>query len=282
MPESQHMEVRPQPQQEDTSAHDAHNQEMINKADVGTGNEVNTGEKLYAGKYRSEEELQKAALELLSKREGGLEGAYKELEQGFHSQTNHQASQDTQDASQAGAENDASQDTQTEDAGKASLDFAKFTSEYTTDGKLADASVNELKAAGIPQEAIDQYLNGLNAMVTLNEQQAMAITGGPENYKSMVQWARANLSLADRNAFNEAVSDHLNFEERNNAIKNLFSKYSEANPQLLDGSGGVGGSHADVYESMAQLTADMNDPRYQKDPSFQKYVMTKLSRSKIM
>ena len=41
-------------------------------------------------------------------------------------------------------------------------------------------------------------------------------------------------------------------------------------------------SGADRYESVAQMTKDMGDPRYKKDPAFRLKVQDKLSRSDIM
>lgn len=39
---------------------------------------------------------------------------------------------------------------------------------------------------------------------------------------------------------------------------------------------------SDDYQSKAQMTADMKDPRYKKDPAFRKQVEEKIGRSNIM
>ena len=63
------------------------------------------------------------------------------------------------------------------------------------------------------------------------------------------------------------------------AIEALKSMYSSGEPQLLDG---VSGSEAgDVYESWAQLTADINTKLYQKDPAERERVQRKLKRSRL-
>jgi len=65
------------------------------------------------------------------------------------------------------------------------------------------------------------------------------------------------------------------------AIQGLNARYrSEAAPSLLQGGTGpvsTGGK----FESTAELTAAMSDPRYEKDPAYRQQVSDKLARSSL-
>ena len=57
------------------------------------------------------------------------------------------------------------------------------------------------------------------------------------------------------------------------AVRGLKASYQTAegsDPNLLDGDGGGEGPTGGRYESQAEMTADMKDPRYKKDPAFRK------------
>lgn len=242
-------------------------EDMVKKAEAGLG--APKEEKLFAGKYKSEDELHKGALELLKqKHNGDLEAAYKELERGFHTK-------DTQPVEDTQEESAEEKETPT-----GTLDFTKYDSEYSSQGMLTDESIEEITKAGIPRELVDQYLEGLKAVTELSKQQAYAVVGGEKTYTEMAQWAKAHLTAQEIEQYNASVANP-DINVRQQAIKALYETYSEANPKMLDGAGG-GAAVSGRYESLEQLKQDQKDPRYQKDPAFRKQVMDKLSRSKIM
>ena len=51
-------------------------------------------------------------------------------------------------------------------------------------------------------------------------------------------------------------------------------------PQMLEGD--TTSSNPEIFESVAQVTSAMNDPRYEKDPAYRKSVEDKIARSSVL
>ena len=104
--------------------------------------------------------------------------------------------------------------------------------------------------------------------------------GGEEQFQAMVEWAKANLSKAEIEAYNRAVeSNDLTVVE--NAVLSLAYRYQREvgrDPKLL-GGGNASGSG---FQSVAQLIEAMKDPRYEKDPAYRREVEQRLARSNIL
>lgn len=260
--------------------------QMIAKADAGLGVGTQPEQKLLAGKYKSEEDLNKGILELIKKQAGGdLEAYYKGLEKDFHSTSANggikpEKSEQATAPENEGDNTDAGQEQQQEKTVDTSpIDFDRYGSEYNESGTLSESSITELTNKGIPREMVDQYLQGLTAVVELNKSHAFNLVGGEATYNEMISWARSNLSEGERDVFNKVIGTN-DLTARGTAIANLYKQFKSANPTLLDGEGS--GGPGDVYNSRAEMSADMKDPRYAKDPAFRETVMAKLARSKIM
>ena len=95
----------------------------------------------------------------------------------------------------------------------------------------------------------------------------------------MVEWATASFSENEISAYNAAIVDPQP-ETRMMALKGLKSRYAQVvghEPQLAAGS--TTGSGVGAFESAAQLTQAMKDPRYAKDPAYRNEVIQKLKNS---
>ena len=114
------------------------------------------------------------------------------------------------------------------------------------------------------------------------QQEAFEQVGGQEAYLDMVSWASDNMPEASIDAFNNAVNSG-NIETANLAIQGLQAQYRSVNgnePSLVMGeTKSVTGG---VFDSAAQLTAAMRDPRYSSDSAYRQQVASKLSRSNIL
>ena len=162
------------------------------------------------------------------------------------------------------------------------LDLSTFTAEFNAKGELSAESYAKLAAAGFDKAIVDNYINGQKAVAAQYETAVTAEVGGSEKYSEIVTWAKANLTDAEINAYNAAVSSG-DLAQAKLAVLGLSAKFSKANgsePRLVQGR--TTSASEDVFESTAQLTEAMRDPRYRADPAFRAKVQAKLARSNIL
>ena len=248
---------------------DKYIQEMIDKVDnldksddEGTLDDHREEQRLLAGKYKTEEDLVKGVLELLTREGKDLETVYKELEAGIGKPKEEPKKETAQE--------------------EPIFSFDKYEKEFEEKGELSEESYNELAKKGIPREYVEQFIAGRIAMAEKEAQPIYDMVGGKDAYANMIDWAAKNLSEEEKIAFNQAVSSSL--AQAKLAVEALYARYVKANgkpPQNLI-VGGVTSANSDVYESLEQLKEDMSNPKYQTDPAFRKKVIEKLSRSDIL
>ena len=162
------------------------------------------------------------------------------------------------------------------------VDFDAMSQEFAELGGLTEDSYDTLLEAGIPRSMVDQFIDGQMAVATQMQQEAFEQVGGQEAYEDMVSWASDNMQEASIDAFNNAVNSG-NIETANLAIQGLQAQYRSVNgsePSLVMGeTKSVTGG---VFDSAAQLTQAMRDPRYESDSAYRQQVASKLSRSNIL
>lgn len=158
------------------------------------------------------------------------------------------------------------------------FDFSTAEQEFNETGELSETTIQSLEAQGISKKYIDTYVNGLSAIAQQFEQQAYNVTQGEDNYKQMQSWINQNLAPEEVEIFNKGVS--ADDKTALFTIKNMYARYSaetrEPNVSLGQTAQTQQGGR---YESLAQMKADMRDPKYSQDPAFRKMVADKISRS---
>jgi len=167
------------------------------------------------------------------------------------------------------------------------LAYDKYEAEYRDTGKISDASYAEMAAKNIPRAVVDAHISGLiTSAETATEAARNSVfeaIGGEAKYAELVTWAAANVPREELIAYNEITESGDPAKVKLAAVA-LFSKYEAAvgrAPELLTGGTGKGTS-TDVYRSTQELTADMKNPLYNRDPAFRADVEAKLARSNIM
>jgi hypothetical protein len=163
------------------------------------------------------------------------------------------------------------------------LNLQDFNTEFAQTGELSAESYEKLAKAGYDKALVDQFIEGQKARAIQFEGGIKSEVGGDEAYGNMVTWAKANLSPAEIDAYNSAVSSG-NVEQAKLAalgLKMKFDKVNGSDPQRLLG-GQNSAATSDNYESVAQLKEAMKDPRYKSDPAYRAKVQQKLSRSNIL
>ena len=165
---------------------------------------------------------------------------------------------------------------------KAGLDFNVFQKEYEENGELTNEAYDALSKAGFPKTLVDTWIQGQEALQGDLNNEVFQSVGGEDSYLSMLEWAKENLPESDISAFNASVETG----DRNLvkfAVQGLHARYrSEVGgnePQLTQGSASQ--SSGGSFQSAAELTAAMRDPRYSNDPAYRQSVANKLARSSV-
>ena len=163
----------------------------------------------------------------------------------------------------------------------AGLNMETLSEEFAKDGKLADGSYKSLEKAGIPKEYVDRFIAGQQAIADQQSATVKNLVGGTEAYDSMSEWAGQNLTETEKQAYNTAVNSK-DLEAVKLAVVGLKARYAQSTgsePQLVEGKASPSGEQG--FQSWAQVTQAMSDPRYAKDPAYQAEVKNKLANSKL-
>ena len=243
---------------------DEYNREMASKATLAE-NTIDQGlvsleepeaqnEIFRPEKFKSDEEWRKS---------------YDELERNFHSPS---PEQEQEELSIPQATQDAP------------FDMEALQKEYMETGGLKDASYKLLEDAGISKQYADTYIEGVKALGQQIGNQVKDSVGGSGDYQNMVEWAQANYSPEQIQAYDNAVNSG------DVQLAMLTARGLQADYQNSSGYEGktVSGDtslrmsdSSDVFRSNAEVTAAMKDPRYETDMAYRQDVRDKLERSEV-
>ena len=223
-------------------------------------------EQVYAGKYKSAQELEKAYMELQSKlgeqEKGETEVAEKEPE-----------------------------DKPTLSEGATLITSA--TDEYYANGnqltpetlqKFSSMSSQDLIKAYMEVQQLPEYQQAQQTPVEITDAQVNQIknaAGGEAAYSNIINWAKSNLEAEQINAFDDVVNTG-SVQAINLAVAGLKAQYDNANGvegRMVTGKPPT--NSGDVFRSQAELVAAMNDARYDRDPAYRQDIIEKLDRSDL-
>lgn len=222
-------------------------------------------EKVYAGKFKSVEELEKGFEELQKRFSSGERG-------GTEDDTG-----DSQEGENTGLS--VSQEDAEDAADKAGLDFSALTAKYADKGELDDSDYEALDKAGIPRDTVENFIKGQEALARQYENEVLSAVGGREAYNDLSKWAAENLSEGQLKAYNEAVESG-DVEKAQFAVEGLRAKFESANGrEPTSRVSAQPSTKGPVYESRAEWVADMQDPRYWSDEGFRAKVERKFENS---
>lgn len=270
-------------------------EQMAQKADAGTGNHPAGEPKLFAGKYKSIEELEKGILNIAKMKAGDdpakLEALYKQLEsQGIVTpKTDETTTPETpkDEGNPEGKPEDKPEDNTEEKAKDVledkGLDYDQFREEVVANGELSAESYEKLAKAGIPKDIVDGYIEGEKLKAEKLTAEIHSIAGGEAKLQNMLQWAAAGLTKEEAEAFNADTASG-NPVRVKNAVTVLAQKYNAANgfdtANLLQGSTPAAAqTSVQGFRSKDEMKTAMRDPRYGKDDAYTKDVIQKLKFS---
>tara|TARA_E500000178_G_scaffold301744_1_gene310806 strand:+ start:1607 stop:2407 length:801 start_codon:yes stop_codon:yes gene_type:complete len=158
----------------------------------------------------------------------------------------------------------------------------KATEEFAETGELTDKTFVELERAGLPRHFVEAYIAGQESLITSEALDIQNEVGGNANYNAMAEWASENLSDGDLDGFNSIVESG-SVEQAKMAVKGLYAQFLSGGgnpPELSQGS--TSGSSVAPFNSAAQVTEAMRDPRYSSDPAFRATVEKRLAVSNVL
>ena len=232
-------------------------------------------EQLFAGKYKTAEDLEKAYGELQKKLgEKGDEDSEEagDSEPAESEETTEEAEETTQPSAAAELITSASEEYASNDGKLSPETLEKFSS--MSSQELVEAYMKV--QSNLPQgDLLDN--TGDISDATVNEIKNYA--GGDESYSNMVQWASENLESGAVEAFDNIVNTG-SVDAIKLAVNGLKAQYQNSvgfEGTMVTGKAPV--EQKDVYRSQAELVAAMSDRRYDNDPAYRQDVIAKLERS---
>ena len=223
-------------------------------------------EQVYAGKYKSAQELEKAYMELQSKlgeqEKGETEVAEKEPE-------------DKPTLSEGATLITSASDEYYANGNKLSPETLQ---------KFSSMSSQDLINAYMEVQQLPEYQQAQQTPVEITDSQVNQIknaAGGEAAYSNIINWAKSNLEAEQINAFDDVVNTG-SVQAINLAVAGLKAQYDNANGvegRMVTGKAPT--NSGDVFRSQQELVAAMNDVRYDRDPAYRQDVIEKLDRSNL-
>ena len=160
------------------------------------------------------------------------------------------------------------------------LDFSVFQQEYNETGQLSEDAYLALQEAGIEPQMVDTWIQGQEAIADQQIDSIYNMVGGEDAYNSMLEWAGNNLEPWEMDAFNDQIE---NLDANSMfAVQGLMARMQNQEgspPRLFQGEPSE--YSAPKYDSLAQLTGAMSDPRYASDPAYRNEVASRLKNSAL-
>ena len=160
------------------------------------------------------------------------------------------------------------------------LDFSVFQQEYNETGQLSEDAYLALQEVGIEPQMVDTWIAGQEAIADQQIDSIYNMVGGEQVYNQMLEWAGDNLQPWEMDAFNDQIESL----DANSmfAVQGLMARMQndEGSPPMLY-QGEPSQYSAPKYDSLAQLTSAMSDPRYASDPAYRREVTSRLNNSEL-
>lgn len=167
-------------------------------------------------------------------------------------------------------------------AGVTQEEMQRYSQNYNTNGGLAEEDYADLQAKGLSREMVDTYIKGQLSLNSQYESNVHAEVGGVEQYAKITEWATAALSTEELDIYDSAMESG-NAAQALSAARGLSARYQVEHgkePTLLAGSTSQGTNEG--YASMAEMKADMRNPKYAVDPAFRDMVTRKIESSTVL
>ena len=178
----------------------------------------------------------------------------------------------------------SSEDSLKDDLKTKGVDFETAVSEYNEKGVLSDATMDALAKAGYPKAVVEGFIESRQILENQYTSAVYEAAGGEAEYSRMTQWAAANLSKADIEAFNSAIdSGNLGTVKlimggmRSAMGEALTQKHGTSNPSVMGGPATTNPTGG--FADKAEMVKAMSDKRYCRDPQYTKLVESRMAKT---
>ena len=231
-------------------------------------------EQLFAGKYKTAEDLEKAYGELQKKL--GEKGD--------------EDSEEAGDSEPVESKEDSEETEETSQPSAAAELITSASNEFSEKGELTAETIAKFSSMS-SQELVEAYMQVQGQLPQASQEAEVAdistamvnevknAAGGETAYNNMVQWAGENLEQSSIEAFDTIINSG-SVDAIKLAVSGLKAQYENSNGYegtMLTGKAPT--NTKDVYRSQAELVAAMSDRRYDNDPAYRQDVIAKLERS---
>ena len=226
-------------------------------------------EKLFAGKFKSPEELEKAYAELQKKLGAKPKEEPKADEKPAEGEETKEGDEKPEEKPKA-------------DEATPAIDFAKLTAEFNENGGLTEESQAGLAKLGVTPEVTELFFAGIEAIQTARVSEVHAAAGSADEYKAIVEWGKTNLSTTEQAAFDAAL-DKAVLEGDAAAIKLMIpaikAKMQGDAPNYVQSRPGEGSGTIQPFANRSEQNAAINDKRYGRDAAYTREVEKRIEIS---
>ena len=230
-------------------------------ADQRVGNPLEEGDKIL-GKFETQEDLVKA---------------YQELQKKMGGEETDPPVTDPLKKEDPPVEN---KDGLIKKAADKDIDVEALNKEFGDTGELSQETMDTLTKRGIPQEMVEAYIAGQQALATNAIASLAEVAGGEEGLARTLEWAGDNLSDAEIDAYNEAMQAG-NVGMTTTLLRGIVAAYTadvgEA-PKSITGESATP-SGTKPFANAAEQQHAQADPRYKTDPAYRDSVIARIAAS---
>ena len=150
---------------------------------------------------------------------------------------------------------------------------------FAEQGGLTDEQYEALeKANGLSRDLVDDFISTKVSQVQSTQERLLEPLGGMGGFEKASEWAANNLSEEQVAQLNAALAGDENTAAM--AVNMLKTQYEASAGQSIDLlTGRTSGSTMQAFNSQAEVSAAMRDPRYRVDPHYRSQVASRLAIS---
>ena len=159
------------------------------------------------------------------------------------------------------------------------FDYSILQEEFFRSGSISEENRAKLAQAGITEKMIEDYIEGQEARIKVEQNELAKCIGGIDVFNSVVKWAGENLTQDEKISIN-------NINDRNVMkiiLKDLKTRMEEKEgirPEYIKGEGNKAPVNG-VFRSQAEMFEAICNPKYKKDEAYRSDVQKKITASRL-